>query len=152
MLNRSIVNVLGCGMVLALLSACSAPMPRQIEISAKPIEKPELVIPSADRLIMRKVDWVIITPENAEEVFAKLEKDGKRVVLFGLTDNGYESIALNLSDLRAYIQQQKAIIAAYEGYYKDSNSALDAANAEIEQANQAAQQPTEAPKKFLGIF
>ena len=131
---RSIVNVLGCGLAIALLSGCSifgGPMPKQIEISAKPVEKPKLELPNADELFFSKVEWILITPDNYEEVFEKLSATGRPVVLFGLTDNGYEALAKNLSSLRAYIQQQQVIIAAYDAYYKESEKALDAANAEI---------------------
>ena len=38
---------------------------------------------------MEKIRWIIITSENAEEVFAKLEKEGIDPVLFGLTDKDY---------------------------------------------------------------
>lgn len=146
MVNRLTVNALGFTIALLAVSACGAPQPKIIEISAKPIEKPELVLPEADRLQTQEVKWVLITPDNFEAQVEALRKAGKPVVFFALTDSGYEALALNLSDLRAFIQQQQAIIVAYEGYYKDSNSALDQANAEIEAANattmEAAQQPT----------
>lgn len=128
MLNRLTVSVLGCGLVL-LLSACSKPDP--IEISAKPIDKPELVLPAADVLNLRDVNWIIITPENVNDVMTKLNAEGGKVAVFALTDKGYENLSLNINDLRTYIAQLKSIIIAYEGYYKDSNSAIDAANAEI---------------------
>jgi hypothetical protein len=84
-------------------------------------------LPGATELRMRDIDWVIITPENYEEVFARLSESGRPVAIFGLTDKGYENLGLNLSDLRAYIQQQQVIIAAYENYYKAANAALDSA-------------------------
>ncbi len=152
MLDRSIVNVLGFTIVLLTVSACSTPQPQQITVSAKPIDKPELVLPKVDRVQTRKVEWVIITSENFEEQIKKLTDKGKPIVFFAVTDEGYEALALNLSDLRAFIQQQQAIIAAYEGYYKNTNSALDAANAEIaaaaEQAAQAAQQQETGLRRF----
>lgn len=138
MLNRSIVNALGFMIVLLAVSACSTTLPREITVSAKPIDKPELVLPSIDRLRARDIEWVVITLENFEEQVQKLIVTGKPVVFFALTDKGYESLALNLNDVRSLVQQQQAIIAAYEGYYKNTNSALDAANAEIVAA--AAQQ------------
>lgn len=144
MLDRSIVNVLGFTIALLAVSGCAAKPPQTITVSAKPIEKPELTLPKADRVQTRKVEWIIITPENFEEQIKKLTDKGKPVVFFALTDEGYEALALNLSDLRAFIQQQQAIIAAYEGYYKNTDSAFDAANAEIaaaaEQAAASAQQ------------
>lgn len=134
---RSIVNVLGFMTLLLAVSACGTTT-QQIEVSAKPIEKPELVLPKVDKLTTRKVDWVIITPENFEEQIQKLKDKGKPIVFFGLTDEGYEALALNLNDLRSFIQQQQSIIVAYEGYYKNSNSAIDAANADIQAKADAA--------------
>lgn len=136
MVSRSITNVLGCGLVILLISGCAAPMPQRIEVSAKPVERPELVLPPADTLRMREVEWVLITPENFNEVVEKAKKEGRPIVFFALTDKGYENLGLNFSDIRAFIQQQKAIIAAYDAYYKKSNEAIDKANANIEGAKQ----------------
>lgn len=118
---------------LLFLSACSTP-PRVIEISSKPIAKPELILPPAKKLNLKEVEWVVINEENALEVFAKLKEDKKDPVLIGLTDDGYEVLALNYSDIMSYIQQQNAIIKAYENYYVLSEEALNDANKEIENA------------------
>ena len=134
MVSRSIASALGC-LTLLLVSACSKPPVQEIQISAKPVDKPELVLPYADPIKARDVEWIIVTPDNYEKVFNDLAKKGQPIVLFALTDKGYESIALNLSDIRAFIQQQQAIIAAYEGYYKESNAAIDAANEQINTIN-----------------
>lgn len=53
------------------------------------------------------------------------------MTLFALTDKGYASLGLQLSDIRAFIEQQKSIIIAYESYYKESNKALEDANKQI---------------------
>lgn len=60
--------------------------------------------------------WVIITPENVDEKFAAIRSG--ELVLFALTADGYEALGLNLSDIRANIDQYKAIIAVYEKSYK----------------------------------
>lgn len=109
-------------------------MPQRIEVSAKPVDKPELVLPNIDIVNMRKIDWVLITPENFEEEVAKINQTGRPVVFFALTDQGYENLGMNFSDIRAMVQQQQEIIAAYENYYKNANDALDAANSNIEGA------------------
>jgi hypothetical protein len=121
---RSIASVLGIMTLSLFLAGCSSRMPQPIEITTKPIDKPELVLPNASELNMREVKWVLVTPDNYEKVFAELGKDGRPVVLFGLTDKGYENLGLNLSDLRAYIQQQQSIMAAYEAYYKSAEEAM----------------------------
>jgi len=154
---RSIKNVLGYGLVLAALltiSGCSSTMPQRIEVSAKPIDKPELVLPDADGLRMKEVEWVLLTPENFEEKLKDFEKSGRPIVFFALTDEGYENISMNFSSIRAYIQQQQAIIAAYENYYKNANEALDAANSEIDGVKNEvdAQQKDEPKDPFWKIF
>jgi hypothetical protein len=121
------MNVLGCLILFVFVSACS-PQTRQIEISAKPVDRPELVLPKPDRIQTRQVDWVIITPANAEEVFNRLKETGKPVTFFALTEQGYEALALNLNDLRTFIQQLQTIIVAYESYYAQSTAALEEAN------------------------
>lgn len=74
------------------------------------------IVPNADPLSLRDVEFIIVTPDNFEEVFANLKGDK---VLFALTSKGYEDIALNLSDVRAYIQQQKRIIILYQNVWKE---------------------------------
>jgi hypothetical protein len=113
------LSVSGC----ALLT----PKPREIEISTVPVEKPKLELPKADRVRMRNVEWVVITKENYKTVFEDLAKTGRPIAVFGLTDKGYADLGLNLSDIRAYIQQQQAIIAAYERYYKEADEKLNQA-------------------------
>jgi formyltetrahydrofolate synthetase len=149
MANRLIVNVLGCLIAISLISGCGS-APKRIEVSAKPVEKPALVLPKADELNMRKVEWVIITEQNFEEQFAKLKASGRSVAFFAIVDQGYENLGTNISSIRSYIQQQQAIIAAYEAYYKASEKAIDTANTQIEGAkSQVEQQQKAEPKKSL---
>ena len=131
---------------LLFLSACSTP-PRVIEISSKPIDKPELILPPAKQLNLKEVKWVVINEENAEEVFAKLKEDKKDPVLIGLSDDGYEVLSLNYSDIMSYIQQQNAIIKAYENYYVLSEEALDDANKEIENAQSEIEAENNKPQE-----
>ena len=136
------MRLLAFALIGILLAGCSSAPPRQIEISAKPIDKPQLILPPINELRLKETTWIIITKENAEEVFAELEKGRKDPVLIGLTDEGYETLSLNLSDIMAILQQQKAIIAAYQNYYEKSEQALEDANSQIEgaQAEVEAQQ------------
>ena len=127
-------------------------MPEKLEVSAKPVEKPKLTLPNADLLKMREVKWVIVTEENYKQVFADIEKSGRPVAIFGLTDKGYANLGLNFSDIRAYVQQQKSIIAAYEAYYKGADEAISKANKEIRESNQRAKAKQGKVKKRWDIF
>jgi len=112
---------------LLAVSACSRPEPepiQPIEIKTTPISRPNISLPTVDPISTRPVRWIVITPDNFEEVFAKLQREGQDVVLIGLTGNGYENLSLNLNDLRTYIQQQNAVIVAYRNYYVRSQQAM----------------------------
>jgi len=146
MANRLTASVLGCLIVISLISGCGS-APRRIEVSAKPVEKPALVLPKADELNMKRVEWVILTEKNFSEQLAKLKASNQAVAFFAIVDEGYENLALNISSIRSYIQQQQAIIAAYEAYYKASEQAIDAANTQIEGAKAEVEQQQDVPKK-----
>ena len=98
---------------------------------------------------MKEVKWIIITPENFEEVVEEAKKSGRPIAFFALTDEGYANLGLNFSSIRAYIQQQQAIIIAYENYYKQSNEALDKANAEIDGAKAQVDAQNSAPQESV---
>ena len=129
MAGRSIASVLGFLIISLSVSGCAllTPKPREIQISTVPVEKPKLELPKADQIRMRNVEWVVITKDNYKEVFDTLSKTGRPIAVFGLTDKGYADLGMNLSDIRAYIQQQQAIIAAYERYYKEADTKLNEA-------------------------
>lgn len=66
----------------------------------------------------RAPKWILITPENADKVFAELKEKKVDLVLFGLTDEGYEELAINMAELRNFIASQRAIIIKYKDYYE----------------------------------
>lgn len=124
------------------LAGCATPV-KQIEVSAKPIEKPILTLPKTAKVKMRDVKWKIVNKDNVNQIIAEMEKNGDSVVFFTLTDKGYEALAMNIADLRKLVMEQQAIIAAYDQYYQNSQKAIDAANTERSDQPKA----TEAPAK-----
>ena len=123
MTSPLIKSVLGFTMIISLAACSTKPVP--IEISAKPIKKPTLTLPPVDELNMRKLEWIVINEDNVDAVMAKLQSEGKAFALYSLTGDGYAALGLNFSDIRALVQQQQAIIAAYEGYYQAAEEAMD---------------------------
>ena len=115
---RLIGNVLVFGLTAILLSSCAAGVKvidtYKIEKKREPLD---LSMPTP--LELQDVDWIIITKENADEVFEKIksEKNGD-YALFALTDNGYEKLALNFADIRNKIAEQRQIILSYKDYYE----------------------------------
>ena len=116
-------SVLGFGLVI-LLASCSN-LPQDVEISTKPVEKPQLFLPPVDQVNMRPVEWVVINQDNLDEKVKQLTANGRPLAMFVLTGDGYSNLGLNFSDIRALVQQQQAIIVAYEEYYQQAEETLD---------------------------
>lgn len=96
-----------------------------VKVSAEPIERAPLVVPSVDPYTNREVKWIIVTPENADQVFREMQEKGQSLSLFALTGDGYKSLSLNTADQIKISKQHKAIIEAYRKYYVEQNEILD---------------------------
>ena len=105
------------------LSGCAST--QTIKVLSIPVEEVKLNPPTVRKLELQNIKWYIVTPENAEEVFAELANTKTDVVLFALTDDGYKGLSLNLGQIRELIAQQQAIISAYKEYYKEVERRID---------------------------
>ena len=70
----------------------------------------------------RGMDWFVVTPENIEEVWAKLREKNVDLVVFALTDDGYQELAMTMAEVRNYIATQRAIIVKYKEYYEPNKT------------------------------
>ena len=115
---RLIGNVLVSGLAIILLSSCAAGV-KVIDTYKIEKKREPLALEDPTPLELQDVDWIIITKDNADEVFEKIknEKNGD-YALFALTDNGYEKLALNFADIRNKIAEQRQIILSYKDYYE----------------------------------
>ena len=105
-------------MVCMLLSGCSIGGEKKIKIFSleKPRKKLDYPMPTA--LELEQLKWIIITSENAEEVFAKLEAAGIDPVLFGITDKDYQVLARNFAQIRQKLQETNNLLEEYKKYYE----------------------------------
>ena len=103
-----------------LLTGCSI---GEKKLKVFTLEEPraKLDIDMPTPLTMEKIRWIIISSENADEVFAKLEKEGIDPVLFGLTDKDYQVIARNFAQIRAKLAETNSILDKYKEYYEEEN-------------------------------
>lgn len=115
-------------LIVPLISGCSAlswfkrDEVKPIEIQTKQVERTPLNIADPTPLKGREIKWVVITPQNAEQVWQKLTQENTDLVLFALTDDGYESLAITMAELRNFIAQQRTIILQYKNYYEPPKS------------------------------
>ena len=65
-----------------------------------------------------QLHWIIITSENAEEVFKRMEEQGIDPVLFGLTDKDFELLAKNFARIRNQLKITNDLLDKYKEYYE----------------------------------
>ena len=111
-------------LILSALSGCSwlDKIIEPVVITVQEEPKTPLNLEAPTRIRPKPVKWIIITPENADEVFKRLKTRKTSLSLFALTDRGYENLALNMAEIRAYLLSQKGIIGAYQQYYEPPQS------------------------------
>lgn len=115
-LLASSILLTGCGFMPKLPSFGGDVKP--VEITTKAADKTPLALPDPDPVNTSPIVWYIITPENYQEVFKKLAEEGHDVVLFGITDDGYQELAVLIADVRNHINQQREILKRYREYYE----------------------------------
>ena len=91
---------------------------KPIEITTKAADKTPLDIANPDPLKLKPMDWVVMTPANQEEIFARLESSSNDPVVFALTADGYQALAVTIAELRNLINTQRNIIIKYKEYYE----------------------------------
>jgi hypothetical protein len=91
---------------------------KPIEITTKAADKTPLDIPNPDPLKLKPVEWAVMTPANQEEIFKKIEEKGVDPVVFSLTADGYQALAVTIAELRNMINTQRNIIIKYKEYYE----------------------------------
>ena len=89
-----------------------------IEINKKAVDRTPLNLQDPQPLKPTVPQWRVITPENQAQVFAELKAKNIDQVLFALTDDGYEELAVDIAQIRALIAQQRDIIVKYREYYE----------------------------------
>ena len=99
---------------------------KPVEIQKKAVERTPLNLADPQPLKPSTPSWIIITPANAEQVWAELRKRNADLVLFALTDDGYEELAVDMGQIRNFIAQQREIIVRYRQYYEPAKPAADA--------------------------
>ena len=116
-MTNQIKNILLLGLLAVFLTSCGSSV-KEIQVSTVEVSKIPLNLPSLDPLQLQDVEWIIITKDNAMEIFEEIKSKGGEYSLFALTDTGYEKLALNFTDIRNRLAQQRQILLSYKEYYE----------------------------------
>ena len=110
-------NILLLGVLAVFLTSCGSSV-QEIQVTTVEVSKTPLNIQSPEPLKMYDVEWIIVTKDNAMELFEQLKSDGGEYSVFALTDTGYESLQINSTNIRNIIAEQRQIIISYKEYYE----------------------------------
>ena len=117
MVNR-IGNVLLFGLAILFLNSCAGLAVKEIQSYKIEKKREPLDLSMPTPLELQDVDWIIITKENADEVFKKMEAEGIDPVVFGLSDNDFQLLAKNFAQIRAHMMKLNVMIDEYKDYYE----------------------------------
>ena len=121
---RSILSVLVSLILITFLTSCSGV--KKLSIFNEEVPRAQLNLEKPTPLQLEELQWIIITSENADEVFKKLEEKGIDPVLWGLTDKDFELLAKNFARIRNQLKITNDLLDKYKEYYetdvKDTNT------------------------------
>ena len=63
---------------------------------------------------MNNIHFYVVTEQNFEEFKERFVKENGDFLFYALSVRDYETLALNMAEIKRYIQQQKEIIIYYE--------------------------------------
>lgn len=101
------------------LTSCSGV--KQLSIFKEEVPRAKLNLEKPTPLELENLRWIIITSNNAEEVFKKLEEQGIDPVLWGLTDKDFELLAKNFARIRNQLKITNDLLDKYKKYYEVEN-------------------------------
>jgi hypothetical protein len=119
MLQRNlklIQSVLVSLILVTFLTSCSSV--KKLQIFKEEVPRQELKLEKPTPLQLEELQWIIITSENSEEVFQKLEAAGIDPVIFGLTDKDFELLAKNFARIRNQLKITNDLLDKYKEYYE----------------------------------
>jgi hypothetical protein len=103
-------------LLLSSLTACSLfSKPEKVVVTQ--VEYVERTIPIQPRpkpVTLYDIEFYAVTKENIDEFIERFEKAEGSLVFFAISVPDYENIALNMGELRRFIESQTAIIVYYE--------------------------------------
>ena len=107
---------------LATLNACSLFRAPEKEIVTVPtvvetvrIEAPVIkIVPRPNPIQMKNSDIVVVTESNLQEVIDNITTIQGEFVLYAMTASSFEALALNMEQIKRFIEEQNQIILYYE--------------------------------------
>ena len=108
-------------MLSTLLSGCSIfgwDKIDPITVKKQEVARQPLNIPDPAPIKPSVPNWIVITPSTADKVWQQLRDNKTDLVLFALTDDSYEALAVDTAETRNFIARLRQILNEYRNYYE----------------------------------
>ena len=99
-----------------IISSCSSWNPlKTIEVKTVEVER-NVPLQNRPRLLdLSDIHWYVVTEENFAEFKKRfLKENGDPLVAYVISVKDYETLAIDMAEIKRYIDQQKQIIIYYE--------------------------------------
>ena len=112
-----------CSVLLVVplvLTACSRTPEKEIITVPTVIDTPEIeaptiqIVPRPDPVELKNADIIVVTESNLEDTINRIKETQGDFVLYAMTAQSFESLALNFEQVKRFIEQQNNIILYYE--------------------------------------
>ena len=98
-----------------IVSSCTSwPKFTQIEVQTVEVERNIPLQNRPRQLNLSNITWYVVTKENFEEFKKRYEKENGMFLFYVISVKDYETLSLNMAEIKRYIEQQKQIIIYYE--------------------------------------
>ena len=118
-MENKMKNIILLSVLAVFLTSCGSSV-QEIQVTTVEVSKPPLNLPNPDPLKLQDVEWIIITKDNANEIFERIKSAGGEYALFAVEDTGYEKLQINFTDIRNKLAEQRQLLLAYREYYEPS--------------------------------
>jgi hypothetical protein len=113
--HKSYLTVLSALLLSLLLSSCSTwDKLKRVEVKTVEVDR---AIPTQNRprqLDLNNITWFVVTDQNFDEFRKRYTKQNGSFLFYAISVRDYETLALNMAEIKRYIEQQKQIIIYYE--------------------------------------
>ena len=115
MVLKNYLKVSSLLLLSLLVSSCASwPKLTQIEVQTVEVERNIPIQNRPRQLNLSNITWYVVTKENFEEFKKRYEKENGMFLFYVISVRDYETLSLNMAEIKRYIEQQKQIIIYYE--------------------------------------
>ena len=68
------------------------------------------IVPASLPIKMRNADIIVVTNQNLEEVIERVKAEQGDFVLYAMTAQSFEALALSFEQIKKFIEEQNAVI------------------------------------------